>query len=310
MALTFAFIGNRADLGPLIPQAVEGSLTVTLNSISSNHDASNAASPPDDATVSAKSNDQLAWGVGFYQADEVLLRRRPTESRSPFRLADELREIRCHALLAHVCRTKSGSLRTETTPPLRFGNLLFACQGTSPHLGAIRTSVSDSLPDFLRSHLKGDTFTELAGSIFLAELPRPDLERTWSRSSRPAFGMLEPEAIRTALRRTFARLDRFTEETKIDRFNGGIWVHTGEHTIVAHRSGFLALRVYKGRRELEEAITGPRTPRESLHIGHDLSQFTALLGGAEVLAPGWERLPDGIVLTATRTQAPETEALG
>ncbi len=282
MALTFAFIGNRSDLGPLLPAAHRGVLT--------------AIPRPDQS---------LAWGVGFFQTDEVLLRRRPSENRSPFTLADELTELRCHSLLAHVCDARAGALRTETTPPLRFGHMLFACEGETAHLTVLREAVSSSLPAFLRSHLKGDTFTELACSVFLAQLPLPQLERTWSQPARPVSGTLSPDAIRDALRRVFLRLDEFTQQAGIEAFRGTIWVNTGEHIIVAHRSGVLGLRVYRGRHELETLVQADELPPASL----DLSHFTTLIGGVESLPTGWERIADSTILTADRTRAPQTEAL-
>lgn len=282
MALTFAFIGNRSDVGPLLPLAHRELLTVR-----------------------ALPDQSLAWGVGFFQTDEVLLRRRPSEARSPFMLSDELAELRCHALLAHVCHAQRGALRTETTPPLRFGHMLFACEGQTTHLGVLREAVTAALPAFLRSHLRGDTFTELACSLVLSELPLPQLERTWSQPARPVSGTVSPDAMRAALRRTFDRLDQLTEQARVGRFEGALWVNTGEHILVAQRSGVLGLRVYKGRRELESLVQGGEVAPASL----DLSHFTVLIGGSTTLPEGWERLPSGVILTADRIHAPETEAL-
>lgn len=283
MALTFAFIGNRSDVGPLLPVAHR------------------------DVLVQSALPDQgLAWGVGFFQTDEVLLRRRPAEARSPFYLADELSELRCHSLLAHICHARAGALRTETTPPLRFGHMLFACEGAAPHLGVLRESVVSELPQFLRSHLRGDTFTELACSLFLAELPLPELERTWTQPARPVSGTLSPGAMRDALRRAFVRLDQLCQRHDIPLFAGTIWVNTGEHIIVGHRQGPLGLRVYKGRAELEQLVPADDVAPSSL----DLSHFTALVGGVGTLPVGWERLADHTILTADRTHAPQVEALG
>ncbi|HSC89597.1 MAG TPA: hypothetical protein VLC09_20080 [Polyangiaceae bacterium] len=286
MALTFAFIGNRSDVGQLLPAAHRELLV--------------------QSALPGQANQGLAWGVGFFRTDEVLLRRRPAESRSPFYLADELNELRCHSLLAHICHARSGALRTETTPPLRFGHMLFACEGAAPHLGVLRESLTSSLPQFLRSHLKGDTFTELACSLFLAELPLPELERTWARPALPVSGTLSPGAMRDALRRAFTKLDGFTEAHGVERFVGTMWVNTGENVLVAHRRGPVGVRVFQGGNELSQMVKTDSTAPASLGLSH----FTTLIGGVASLPSGWESIPDDTILTADRAQAPTFEALG
>ncbi|HEX6271527.1 MAG TPA: hypothetical protein VFZ53_00735, partial [Polyangiaceae bacterium] len=64
MARMFGFIGNRPDLGALVL-------------------ASNASV----LTLRRAPNQPLGWGLGFYQAGEVLLRRRPIDDREQIDLA-------------------------------------------------------------------------------------------------------------------------------------------------------------------------------------------------------------------------------
>lgn len=277
MAMTFGFVGNRPDVGNLI-----------------------AASQKEALVFESQDGRPIAWGAGFFQADEVLLRRRPADLRSRVSLADELGEVRAHALLAQARPVSPGELTTESTPPLRFGHLLFTCHGTPLDPGVLRTSVLPNLEPFLRPTVGDGTFVELAFSLFLAALPRTHLER--SRDVSAARGVVEPPQVRDAIRQTFARLDEFSAEGGGERFTGGIWVCSGEHLVIGHRSGPLGLRVFRSRRELERlADRGPTGPDQSL--------FVTALEGVERLPQGWERLPDLTILTAGRNGTAETESL-
>lgn len=281
MSLTFAFIGNRADIGEWLPEAHADALV-----------------------LESGAGRSLSWGVGFFQTDEVLLRRKPNDTSGALALWRQFEGVRSHAVLAHICHTSAGALRTETTPPLRFGHIVFACQGTHSGLAAIRSRVEASLPDFLRAGLKGDTFTELAFSIFLRELPRAELERTWqTRTASPPSGPIAPEVVHAALRRTLRSLDELAVECDVERFTGGLWVNTGENLFVAHRTGLFGMRLYRGSAEFE-SISKRTTP-----LGAEHAHFTVLLAGETTLPVGWERLPDDSLLTAYRTAAPEIQKL-
>lgn len=283
MTTTFAFIGNRSDLGALVASAHHDALQVQ-------------ATPPAG----------VAWGVGFFQGDQVLLQRKPTDPRVHFSLAEEIAEIRSHALLAQASSLPTGSLRTETTPPLRLGHLLFCCHGSPQHgVPELRSLIKDTVPEFVSSHLPGETFTDLAFALFLAELPRPELTGSWSDSTRPRLTTWRPPALARALRRTLDKLRELTQTQALEPFHGDLWVTTGEHLLLVHQQGPLGLRLYRGRADFESLLPSDAEVAASL----DLSHLTLLLHGPAPLPIGWERLPDSILLTASRTQAPEIESL-
>ncbi len=280
MSRTFAFIGSRPDLASVVVRAHEPLLAVRRS--------------PESA---------LAWGAGYFQKDEVLLRRRPEEHRDPVPIAEDLKDLRTHSLLAHVCDTKQG-LRTETTPPLRYGHLLFACQGPEAQHAELRAAVASALPEFLLGNLKGDTFTELAFSLFLAALPAGTLATARDRAPARRAAPLDDATLRNALRDVLQRLDSLCDTRGVPRFDGDLWLQSGEFLMVAHRKGMLGLRIYKGRSDF--ATLGAD---EESHPNLDQARFAAAISGPETLPVGWERLPDEHLLTATRTSVPETERI-
>lgn len=165
MTLTFGFIGNRPDVGHWIAKSQKESLS-----------------------LSAESGGAVAFGIGFFQADEVLLRRRPADPRQQVDLSAELGDLRAHALLSQLRNVHHGELTTESTPPLRFGHLLFACDGEFPDVVALRPLVLARLPAFLHPLVGLGTFPELALGLFLAKIPQTHLER--SRDVSAARGTL------------------------------------------------------------------------------------------------------------------------
>jgi hypothetical protein len=285
MSITFGFVGNRPDVGHLI-----------------------ATSEADRLTLEHSGERSVAWGVGFFQADEVLLRRRPADSRPSVSLAKEMGEIRAHALLAQIRQVPHGELTTESTPPLRFGHLLFTstplelAQGDAPPKG-LKNAVLARLPVFLQTTVGSGTLPELLLGLFLSALPHAQLER--SRDVRASRGALGADLIRNALRGTLETLDQILVEVGGSAFTGDIWVCSGEHLVIAHRAGMLALRVFRSRRELAELSLN--SPAEI--SGSDLAYAVGVLGGADQLGPGWERLPDQTLLTIGRTGPPETATL-
>src|SRR5258706_13731563 len=97
MARMFGFIGNRADLGARVLELHDSVLKIR-----------------------ATPDEPLGWGIGFYQAGEVLLRRRPLDDRPVVDLAEAAETVRTDVLVGHVRRATVGGLRTENTHPFRY----------------------------------------------------------------------------------------------------------------------------------------------------------------------------------------------
>src|SRR5690349_10966272 len=114
MARLVGFIGNRPDLGARVIELEGRALNVRRRP---ERDPSVAPTPP-------------GWGVGFYQAGEILLKRRPIDDRSEISLVDLTRDDRADTLLAHVRLATVGAPRTENTRPFRYRQWLFANTGT------------------------------------------------------------------------------------------------------------------------------------------------------------------------------------
>ena len=145
MARLFGLIGNRADLATRI-----------------------FASEAEGLRVQSKGT-PLGWGIGFYQGGEVLMRRRPIDG-DEVDVAKIASDVRADVLIGHVRSATVGTLRTENTHPFRYRQWLFAQTGTVSEFDAVRDRLVQSVPEFLRGGIRGETDSEIFFHVFLSFL--------------------------------------------------------------------------------------------------------------------------------------------
>jgi glutamine amidotransferase len=117
-------------------------------------------------------------GVGFFQNDDLLLRKRPLPPGVPAlpeRLADGV-ESRASLICAGSLVAPSAAPRAfrgfqeEETLPLRFRKWLFAIAGPAEGLAPAREALRASLPDSLAHGARGESAAECLFLLFLARL--------------------------------------------------------------------------------------------------------------------------------------------
>lgn len=276
MAHMFGFIGNRADLGARLLEHHKDLLRVKRGS----HEA-------------------LGWGVGFYQAGEVLLRRRPIDDRDEINLADSLESVRTDVLLGHVRHATTGQLRTENTHPFRYRLWLWAQTGTISGFKQLRERLLDSQPAFLRRNVRGDTDSELFFYLFLSFL---------HDAGHLDDSRIAPTHATAALRASISLVDRLSREEGYAENTGDIMVSNGEHLFAVHRGGTMAMREFRGRNDVEELL-GTEHQRQLRIPSIESTHFSAIASGIDVVPAGWTPLGDRTIVTLTRTDDPILEPL-
>jgi glutamine amidotransferase len=113
---------------------------------------------------------ESAVGIGYFQSDDVLVRKRPHAGQTPV-LEKVAEGVESEAVL--VCTgavgAPAGSFREESTLPFRFKRWLFALGGNPDVLAACKPALVQALPHSLLRSAKSDSGTE---SIFLTFLAR------------------------------------------------------------------------------------------------------------------------------------------
>jgi glutamine amidotransferase len=274
MARLFGFVGNRADLGARVLELESKPLKVVAKGAT------------------------LGWGIGFYQAGEVLLRRRPIDERAEIDVAALCKDLRADVLIGHVRAATVGNLRTEDTHPFRYRQWLFAHTGTVDGYGRLRDRVSESLPEFLRRNVRGDTDSELLFHLFLSFL---------HDAGNLGTGHVDPDATRAAIRATLSLIDRLRAEEGGTNHDMNMLVTDGEHMVAVHHSATMAYRVIKGRADLERLL-GDDTLRR-IRIPDMASCRFCLIASDFDEEPrgGWTLAPPNAMVTITRTDDPTVE---
>jgi predicted glutamine amidotransferase len=276
MARMFGFIGNRADLGARMLELNASVLRVR-----------------------PKPGDNLGWGIGFYQAGEVLLRRRPIDERPLIDLAEAAANVRTDVMIGHVRRATVGPLRTENTHPFRYRSWLFAQTGTIVGFERLRDRLLESQPEFLRRNIRGDTDSEMFFYLFLSFL---------HDAGHLNDAHVAPEHVATAVRASISLVDRLSAEEGHPENCGDILVTNGEHMLAVHRNGSLAYRVVRGRQDVEELL-GTESVRQARIPSIDSTHFTVIASELETVPAGWTLVESPRIVTLTRTDDPVSEPL-
>jgi glutamine amidotransferase len=108
-------------------------------------------------------------GAGFYQAGEVLHRKRPRPIDGQVEWAGVLDGVRSHLAIAHV-RTATTGQGAEDTQPFRMRQWLFAHVGEVTGFDMVRERLAQSLPDFLQRNIRGHSDSELLFHVVLSFL--------------------------------------------------------------------------------------------------------------------------------------------
>jgi glutamine amidotransferase len=285
MARLFGLIGNRADLAGRV-----------------------LASEADALAVEARSG-QLGWGVGFYQGGEVLMRRRPIDDRARIDMAKAAGDVRADLLLAHVRNATVGALRTENTHPFRYRQWLFAMTGTLPSFEAIRERLSASVPQFLRSSIRGETDAEILFYVFLSFL---------HDAGRLTDAITPADHVRDALRSCVAVVDGMAAEVGGDPSRVNLLCSDGEVLYALHRGNEMAYRTFAGKGEADALIgedLGLRRKTPELSQMH----FTLLAADFDdefsiaASNPGghsrWKSVSERAIVTVERGKDPHVEGL-
>jgi predicted glutamine amidotransferase len=285
MARLFGLIGNRADLAA----RVLGSEAEALR-------------------VHAKGT-PLGWGIGFYQGGEVLMRRRPLDDHESVDVAKVAGDVRADVLVGHVRNATVGALRTENTHPFRYRQWLFAQTGTLPSYEAIRERLQGSVPEFLRSSIRGETDAEILFYVFLSFL---------HDAGRLNDGISDPSHVRDALRSSVAVVDGMAAEVGGEASRINVVVSNGENVFALHRGQLMGYRVLAGKADAENLIGDDlhlRRKTPELHQMHfsllasDFDEEGALSASSPAAQSRWKVLPDRAIVTLERGKDPHIESV-
>jgi glutamine amidotransferase len=277
MARLVGFLGNRPDLGSRVIELEARALS-----------------------VQRKQNVTPGWGVGFYQAGEILMKRRPIDDRPVIDLADLVRDVRADTLLAHVRLATVGAPRTENTHPFRYRQWLFANTGTVEAFARLRGRLAEQLPAFLHRDVRGETDSELIFHLFLSFLhDAGQLDRA----------TVDPPAARQAVRGALSLIDGLCAEEGAPPTALNVLVSNPEYLLAVHAGAAMSYRVFEGQRDLERLFGDGGLGRMRMP-DYATSRLTLVASDFDDGPPGgWTPVPERAIVTFTRADEPIVEKL-
>lgn len=275
MARLFGLIGNRPDLGGRILGCESDAMRVRSR-----------GSP-------------LGWGIGFYQGDEVLMRRRPIDDREEIDIAKLAGDVRADMLVGHVRSATVGALRTENTHPFRYRQWLFAMTGTVAQFDPIRERLVASVPEFLRGNIRGETDSEIVFHVFLSFL---------HDAGRLNDVVVEEGVVREALRSSLAVVDGMAAEVGGEASKVNLLLANGDVLVAVHKSDTMCFRTFSGKSDAD-MIIGDDTQLRRRAPELSNMQFTLVASDFDAEpSPRWKRVSPNALLTMTRGDGPRVEA--
>jgi len=112
------------------------------------------------------------FGLGFVQAGDVLLQKRPRTVAAEVDLYRLSKDTRCDAFVGRIGLSHDGNTMAEDADPFRFRSWLFGSIGDVPEAAfdGIRERILESTPAFLRRNIRGRSPGEHLFHLFLAFL--------------------------------------------------------------------------------------------------------------------------------------------
>ena len=279
MARLFGLLGNRADLTGRVLAFEREALRVK----------------------NGGREGAVGWGLGFYQGGEVLIRRRPIDERDEIDVAQLGADVRAEIVVGHVRQPTVGTLRTENTHPFRYRQWLYAQTGTLSSFDQTRDRLVQSVPEFLRAGIRGDSDAEIVFQVFLSFLhDKGKLDDL----------LVDTGVVHEAIRGTLRVVDAISAEVGGEPADVNLVVSNGDIVVAAHRRKKMALRTFSGRDDAE-AIIGDdqQVRRRTPELGQVQFAIVASDFDSETIPPRWNAVKDRAMVSLTRAAAPKIEDL-
>jgi len=235
------------------------------------------------------------WGIGFYQGDEILHKKRPLLEGETLDWETITQGVRSDCVVLHLRQATVGDFRTENTHPFRMRSWTFAHTGTIGAFDVLRESLLERLPDFLRRNVRGGTDSEVLFHVLLSFVHDA--------------GVLDeadpPEAtIIAALRSSVALIDELTDGASAPRSTLNLVLTNGRQMYALGRGKTLA---YVDRRGLHEVR--PDSPLPADVAGAGLHYVMVVSGDLKELPAEYVQPPDGTLVTIDRDLGITTQTL-
>ena len=233
------------------------------------------------------------WGMGFYHGDEVLHKKRPTHAGELVDWEQIAGNVHSDCAVLHLRQPTVGDFRAENAHPFRMRQWLFAHRGTIGSFSAIRASLAETIPDFIRRNIRGQTDSEYLFHTVLTflhdagQLDNPDVNEA---QALPAIGA------------AVALVERLTAEVS-SHDNSLSFILTNGRSMYTLRHGApMAFVERQGMHDPPEDYTPPPT-------GSTQPRYVMVVSGIEDAPAEYKPVPERSVAVISRGLDVTTHAL-
>jgi glutamine amidotransferase len=230
-----------------------------------------------DAISGLPAQQRGAWGIGFYQGDEVLHKKQPTPGGEPIDWSVIAENVKTDCAIAHVRQATVGGFSVDNTHPFRLRQWIFAHVGTIAAFEDIRDKLRADLPDFLRRNIRGSSDSELFFHLILAGLhARNQLEQQLPNEASLSEAIAESVQVIDGLigeRRSTTMLNML--------------LSNGRTMYALRRGGAFGYVVRAGLKDADPAASDRPRP------GSPTLRYVMLVSGGHDVPAGYTALADG-----------------
>lgn len=229
------------------------------------------------------------WGMGFYQGGEVLHKKRPQLSGEQVDWESIAGDVRSNCVVAHLRQATVGDFRAENTHPFRMRQWLFAHNGTIERFGALRERLLETMPDFVRRNVRGDTDSEHVFAAILSflhdegQIDNPDVD------DKPVI-----HAIRSAV----SLLDRLTGEVDAKPAGLNFVLTNGRKMFALRRGSPMAFVERQGLHDPENERTSNVSLRETAEAA--ALRYVLVVSDGPTQPAGYSSMEDSSLLIIDR----------
>ena len=234
-----------------------------------------------------------SWGLGFYQANEVLHKKHPRPLESSIDWSGIFDGVRSHVGIAHIRNATNGSVGAANVHPFRMRQWLFAHAGEIGGFDAIRDRLLESLPDFIQRNIRGESDSEHIFHVLLSFL---------HDAGQLTAVDAAPQAVIGAVRSTVTLLDRLGSEVGAPKPVLNMVFTNGRQLYAFQRGAPLA---FVERDRLPLSDSPPRDTKRRDQVRYVLVASHA----PEALAPGYRPIGAGELLRIERDVRVELESI-
>jgi glutamine amidotransferase len=222
-----------------------------------------------------------AWGIGFYQGDEVLHKKQPAPDGEPIDWDVIANKIKTDCAIAHIRQATVGGFSVDNTHPFRLRQWLFAHVGTVRTFEEIKDPLLQQLPDFLRRNMRGSSDSELFFHMILAGLhARNQLE-----TAEP-----NPTSVLESIGAAVKAIDELAKEPS----TLNMILSNGRVMYALRRGAPFGYTEHVGLQDPADPLEERPRP------GSPLLHYFMLVSGGHEVPKGYETLSDGAVATLNR----------